>query len=167
MEMSIQNQHKEEWKETTVLVAVIEGCIQAYTVAWLVGDELQVIDLAVDRAWRRQGLGSLLMARLIKMWCAPVAEHLSDGIRDQFPCLNISCNPSAPTCSSSKKCADQFPLSFCSPWHKIPCCATRCSFYWRCIPARRPMNAGLQLILVDVAHNCLCRLADTPDLQPA
>ncbi|KAK9861882.1 hypothetical protein WJX84_000648 [Apatococcus fuscideae] len=67
MEMSIQNQHKEEWKETTVLVAVIEGCIQAYTVAWLVGDELQVIDLAVDRAWRRQGLGSLLMARLIKM----------------------------------------------------------------------------------------------------
>ena len=71
MRMSIQNQHKEEYKETTVLVAVIEGRIQAYTVAWLVGDELQVIDLAVDRFWRRHGLGRLLMERLIKMWCVP------------------------------------------------------------------------------------------------
>lgn len=70
MKMSIQNQHKEEYKETTVLVAEINGRIEAYTVAWLVGDELQVIDLAVDKAWRRHGLGKLLMERLIKMWYA-------------------------------------------------------------------------------------------------
>ncbi|KAK9825611.1 hypothetical protein WJX74_010181 [Apatococcus lobatus] len=67
MRMSIENQHKEEYKETSVLVAEINGKIEAYTVAWLVGDELQVIDLAVDRAWRRQGLGKLLMERLVKM----------------------------------------------------------------------------------------------------
>ena len=70
MKTSIENQHKEEYKETTVLVAEINGRIEAYTVAWLVGDELQVIDLAVDRAWRRHGLGKLLMERLIKMWYA-------------------------------------------------------------------------------------------------
>ncbi len=69
--MSIQNQHKQEYKETTVLVAEIKGRVQAYTVAWLVGDELQVIDLAVDKFWRRQGLARLLMDRLIKMWCEP------------------------------------------------------------------------------------------------
>ena len=53
-----------------MLVAEIDGRVQAYTVAWLVGDELQVIDLAVDKFWRRHGLGRLLMDRLINMWCA-------------------------------------------------------------------------------------------------
>jgi len=58
-----------------------EGGIAGYGTVWLVADEAQLIDLAVDPLWRRQGIGLRLLRSLIHQSAAAgVARmHLEVG----------------------------------------------------------------------------------------
>jgi len=44
------------------LVAENDGTVVGFLMAWSVADELHVINLAVDEAWRRRGIGTRLLA---------------------------------------------------------------------------------------------------------
>lgn len=47
------------------LVAETDGTVVGFLMAWSVADELHIINLAVDEAWRRRGLGTRLLEAAI------------------------------------------------------------------------------------------------------
>ena len=54
--------------DTVTAVAVIRNRVTAYLVAWRVEDELHIGNLAVHPDYRRQGLGTELLARLFSAY---------------------------------------------------------------------------------------------------
>lgn len=55
------------------LVAELDGEVAGYLMAWRVHDELHVLNLAVDRRWRRRGIAEALML-------AAMADGLRAGL---------------------------------------------------------------------------------------
>lgn len=50
---------------TIVLVATVDEIVRGYGVAWTLGDEGDIMHLAVAPAWRRHGLGRALLQALL------------------------------------------------------------------------------------------------------
>ncbi len=48
------------------LIAELEGCIAGYAVFWAVAPEAQILDLAVDPKYCRQGVGRLLLKTVLE-----------------------------------------------------------------------------------------------------
>jgi ribosomal-protein-alanine N-acetyltransferase len=49
------------------LVAVVQGQICGYLVAWIIADELHIGNIAVDKSWQRQGLAARMLTKTFRM----------------------------------------------------------------------------------------------------
>ncbi|MEZ4387361.1 MAG: ribosomal protein S18-alanine N-acetyltransferase [Candidatus Krumholzibacteriia bacterium] len=59
----------------TPLVAVLHGAVVGYLMAWRTLDQLHILNVAVDPAWRRRGIGAQLLR-------AAMAEARAGGMRE-------------------------------------------------------------------------------------
>lgn len=57
-----------------LLVGLVDQKIYGFIAAWIVQDCLQILELAIDRSWRRQGLAQHLVNELCKQSACKKAE---------------------------------------------------------------------------------------------
>lgn len=61
---SFEVELKKEWGISWVMLEAHR--VIGYLVAWLVGDEIHVANVAVDHAYRRRGIGEILLKKVIE-----------------------------------------------------------------------------------------------------
>jgi len=64
-----------EKSESRILVATVEGRVVGYVCGWVMGEEMEVANLAVDPQWRGRGLGKGLLKALLE-------RALEEGVRE-------------------------------------------------------------------------------------
>lgn len=66
-----------------VLVAVERGELVGYGIAWIVLEEVHVVNLAVDPSWRRSGIGRRILAALLGAGAQRGAEVATLEVRSR------------------------------------------------------------------------------------
>lgn len=59
-----------------IYVYEVDKKVVAYIITWLIGAEAELITIAVDEGWRRQGIGRALFANIRKLYGENVLWHL-------------------------------------------------------------------------------------------
>lgn len=67
-----------------IYVYEVDKKVVAYIITWLIGAEAELITIAVDEGWRRQGIGRALFANIKKLYGENVLWHL------EAACENVS-----------------------------------------------------------------------------
>ena len=67
-----------------IYVYEVNKKVVAYIITWLIGAEAELITIAVDEGWRRQGIGRALFANIKKLYGENVLWHL------EAACENVS-----------------------------------------------------------------------------
>jgi ribosomal-protein-alanine N-acetyltransferase len=70
-------------RNTRLWVAESAGDIVGYAVVWIVADQAELGNLAVASGWRRKGLGTRLLERVLE-------EMQSSGVRELFLEVRVS-----------------------------------------------------------------------------